>query len=54
MVNVRVFKTTNDLHDRVNFADMAEELVAESFARARAFDQPGDVHKLDGRRDDLL
>jgi hypothetical protein len=54
VVNVAVFKTSNDLHDRVNFADMTEELIAESLARARAFDQPGDVHKFDGRRNNLL
>ena len=50
----RVFKTAHDLHDGVDFADVAEELVAESFARARAFHQPGDVDELDRRRHDLL
>ena len=51
VMNVAVFKTTHDLHDRVHFADVAEKLVAEPFARARAFDQPGDIDKLDrGRR----
>ncbi len=54
VMDVRILKTTHDLHDRVHFADMAEELVAEAFARAGAFHQPGDVDELDCRRNDFL
>src|SRR5262249_30134662 len=49
MMNVRIFKTTYHLHDRVHFADMMEELIAKPFACARASDQTGDIHKLDRR-----
>ena len=47
VMNVRVLETAHDLHDRIDFADVAEELIAESLALARAFDQAGDVHELD-------
>ena len=53
-MDVAVFETTDDLHDRVHLTDMAEELVAESFAGACAFHEPRDVHELDRGRDDLL
>ncbi len=54
VMDVAILETAHHLHDRVHFADMAEELVAEPFARARAFHQPRDVHELDRGRDDLL
>src|SRR5262249_123202 len=54
VMNVAVLKTAHDLHDRIDLADVAEELVAEPFARARAFHEPRDVHELDRRRNDLL
>ena len=54
VMDVRVLKAAHDLHDGVDFADVAEELVAEPFARARAFHQPRDVHELDRRGHDLL
>ena len=52
MVNVRVLEAADDLHDGVHLADVAEEFVAETFARARALDEAGDVHEFDGRGDD--
>ncbi len=52
MMDVGVFEAAHDLHDGVDFADMAEELVAQPFALARALDQAGDVHELDRRRND--
>ena len=52
MMNVRIFKATNHLHDRVHFANVMEKLVSQSFARACAFDQAGDIDELDrGWRD---
>ena len=47
VMNVRIFKTANHLHDRVNFANVMKELVSQSFARARAFHQTGDIDELD-------
>jgi hypothetical protein len=40
VMNVGIFKTTHHLHDRLDFANMVEELITETFTRARAFDQP--------------
>ena len=44
-----VFEAAHHLDDRVDFADVREELVAEPFALARALDQAGDVDELDRR-----
>ena len=51
-MDVRVFEAAHDLHDGVDLADVAEELVAETLARARAFHEAGDVDELDRGRDD--
>ena len=49
--NVAAFEAAQDVHDRVHFADVGEELVAETFALRRAADEPGDVDELDLRLD---
>ena len=49
-----LFEAAHDLHDRVHFADVAEELVAESLARAGAFHEARDVDKLNRGRDNFL
>ena len=54
VVNVAILEAAHDLHDRVYFADVAEELVAEAFARARAFHEPRDVDELNRGGDDFL
>ena len=54
VMDVGVLEAADDLHDRVHLADVAEELVAQAFARARAFHETGDVDELDRGRDDLL
>ena len=41
-------------HDRVDLADVGEELVAETLALARSFDEPADVDDLDRGVDGLL
>ena len=41
------------MHDGINFANIAEELVAEAFALARTFDEAGDVDKRKLCRDHL-
>ncbi len=48
--DVRVFKAAHDLHDGVHLADVAEKLVAQTFAVRRAFHEAGDVHKFNRRR----
>ena len=54
VMDVVVLEAAHDLHDGVHFADVAEELVAEPFARARAFHQARDVDELDRGGDELL
>ena len=54
VMDIGILETADHLHDRVYFADVAEELVAEAFARARALYQAGDVHELDRGWDDFL
>ena len=53
-MNVAVFETANDLHNRVNLANVMEKLIAQPFPCARAFDQTGNIDKLDRGRHDLL
>ena len=54
VMDVRVFEAADDLHDRIDFADVGQELVPQSFAGARALDQAGDVDELDcGRNHDV-
>ena len=53
MDNVRVIEKTHHMGNRIDSADVPEELVPESLALARAFDKPGDVNKFQGRRDDF-
>src|SRR5438445_401072 len=52
--DVLVLEAAHDLDDRVDLADVLEELVAEPLALGRALDEAGDVHELDRRRDDAL
>src|SRR5437867_466590 len=47
VVDVVIFKAPNDLHDRVYLADVGEELIAETFTRARALHEARDVDELD-------
>src|SRR2546423_2250472 len=54
MMHVRVLETAHNLDDGVYFADVAEELIAEAFTRARAFYQAGDVNELNCRWRDFL
>ena len=50
MVDVSILETADHLHDRVYFANMTEELVAEPFARTRALHKPRYVHEFDRGR----
>ena len=50
---VGVDERPEEEHDGVDLADVGQELVAETFARAGAFDQTADVDELHARRHDL-
>ena len=54
MDDVFIHKAAHHMHDGVHLADMAEELVAQALALARALDQTGNIHKLDGGGGHLL
>jgi len=47
-----VGEAADDVQDRVGLADVREELVAEAFTLAGAFDDAGDVDELHGGGDD--
>ena len=54
MGDVVVLEAAHDMGDRVAFADIGEELVAEPLALRRAAHQAGDVDEGEAGRDDLL
>ena len=54
MMNIRIFETAYDLDDCVHFANVAQKLIAQAFTGACAFDQTGNIDKLDRGRNDFL
>ena len=44
---VAAFEAAQDVNDRIDLADIGEELVAEAFALTGAADEAGDVDELD-------
>jgi len=54
MGDVVVLEAAQDVGDRVAFADVGEELVAEALALGGAFDQARDVHEGHAGGDDLF
>ena len=54
MLDVVILEAAQHMDDRVDLADVAEELVAEPFALRRAAHQAGDVDEGELGRDDLL
>ena len=53
MGDIAVLEAAQDVDDRVDLANVAEELVAEPLALARAAHQTGDVDEGELRFDDL-
>jgi hypothetical protein len=54
VLDVVVLEAAQHMDDRIDFADVAEELVAQPFALRCAAHQPGDVDEAELGRDDLL
>src|SRR5690606_15346250 len=54
MGDVVILEATQDVDDRIDLADIGEELVAETFALGRTPDETGDVDKGNAGRDDFL
>src|SRR5690606_24202413 len=52
--DVAILEAAHHVADRVDFADVGQELVAQPLARGRAGDQAGDVDKFDRGRNALL
>src|SRR3546814_1350496 len=53
MVEVVILEAAQDVDDRVDLTDVAEELVAQPLALARAAHQPGDVDEAELGFDNL-
>src|SRR5436190_1688146 len=53
-MNIRIFKAPDHLDDRVDFANMAEELIAQTFPSAGTLDQSRNVNKLNRGWNDFL
>ena len=54
VVNIRTLETAHDLDDRVDFADVAQELIAESLSFARSLHQSRNIDEFDRCRNDFL
>src|SRR5512143_766362 len=54
MSNVGILEAAHDVHNRIDFADGGEELVAEPLALRGTAHQSGDVDERNAGRDDLL
>ena len=54
MVNICALKAANDLHNSINLADVAKELVAQPFSLARPLHEAGYVNEFDGGWNDFL
>ena len=52
--HVVIDETAQHVQHRIDFADVGEELVSESFTEGGTADESGDVDKLKARRDDAL
>ena len=52
--DVLIFVAANDVQDRVDVSQVAQELVAEPFALRRAAHQAGDIDQLKNRGDDFF
>jgi hypothetical protein len=51
---VGVVEATDDLENRIDFANVTEEFIPESFTFASAFDNPSNIDEFEHRWDDLL
>ncbi len=52
--DVAAFETSHDMGDGVTFADIGQELVAQTLAFGGAFDETGDIDEGHAGRDDLF
>src|SRR5437763_7416496 len=50
MMNVAILEAANHLHNRIDFANVTEELIAEAFARTRPFNESSDINELNRGR----
>jgi hypothetical protein len=52
--DVVVYKTTDNVNNRVNFADIGEEFIAKAFPFAGAFNEARNVDKFNGSWNDAI
>ena len=53
MGDIAIFKTAQNMGDRINFANIAEKLVAEPFALGSTAHQSGNIDETQARRHTL-
>jgi hypothetical protein len=51
--NLAILKNANNVTNHLTFADMSEELIAETFAMGGTLDQTGNIDEFDRRGDDF-
>ena len=51
--HIGMLETAHHMRDRIDFADVGEELITETFALRRAAHQAGNVNERQSRRHDL-
>ena len=54
MYDVFVYKTSDNVDDRIYFADVGEKFITETFAFAGTCNEPGNIDKFDGSRNDAV
>ena len=54
MNNVIILKATHHLHNGIRLADIGKELIAEACTLCSALHQTGNIHKLNGSRNNAL
>ena len=52
--DIVINKAAHDLQNGVDFTDVAEKLIAQTFTHAGAFDDARNIHQLQNRRNDFL
>jgi len=52
--DILIIETSNDVNDRVGFADIAEELISQPFTLRGTFYEPRNIDELDRRGHDRL
>ncbi len=50
MNNMIIIETANNMNNGVNFTNIGQKFIAQALTLAGAFNQPGDISKIDDSR----